>query len=263
MIKPLVKKLLRDCPDGRLRVLIALAYFVPAPTCTELANEIPMNRKTVGDHLHGLGNDGYVWNKGQRWYLTSKGEQLTLPVQPALPGSRTLLTEEVSQQSEASCLTLSSSSSLKRICEENQNLFDQEQLPLPQEVPQSEASSLTLEYRELAAHMIETAAAPHNLAWTAIRAAAKREDYPSYIRYQVALWLLYIQSGRGSSINNPGAFICRKIERDEPIKEWFRPDRGKMQPEEETRWRRIDHLYSEWRRECEKNEGQDAQPDTD
>ena len=82
-LDPRVKTLVRDNAGLRLHILFIL-WAAPAPAAVQdIADTINCSRKSVGDLLPRMEQDGYVARFGAgrhpRWSLTDKAQQLELP----------------------------------------------------------------------------------------------------------------------------------------------------------------------------------------
>jgi len=202
-----VKRLIRDCPNTRLHILFALWGFNSPPTATDISMEIPMDRGQVGVHLHGLESDGYVFRQGQRWYLTSKGQQIPLPG----------LARELTEESVENSRTLCSSSLI------DTGLLTPSSLKLQLQQPKSVENSRTLppSYALLIPYFLDKIGPANKALENALQHAADAGDDPAEIATRIEEWSAYLGSEKAKGIQNPGAFVAKMITNAQNTPDWF------------------------------------------
>lgn len=228
--------ILRTLRGAPLSCLIALALHHHQPVgVMQLMTDTGYCKSIVKQGLLALEQLGFAASTARfnAWQLTDQGFQLPL--------FSTRLTE-----SEGKTFTLASSSSSSL----NDRLCEPESIKLlPQQQVEGEKITLDPLYLDLIDFLLAETGATRKQAERAIAAASERQNYPAYIRYQVLRWLAYMQD-YGKGINSPGAFICRKIERDEPCPEWpNRTSPNMLTPYQDELRRRLYSTRQEWEAE--------------
>ncbi len=87
-------------------------------------------------------------------------------------------------------------------------------------------SKIPPDFQPLLELLVDRCGSPAKIARDAVCASARRDDDPDFVRYDALRWLAYCRSDRGKTINAPGIFIARKIERAEPCPDYFQTDYG-------------------------------------